>query len=81
MTVVRSLVLGLALAFVTAGIVAMAGLVWGVTVSAPGLVELESGTEGTLRADLELSPLALLLMAAAFTAVVWLIGRATRRRV
>ncbi len=81
MTVVRSLVLGLALVFVTAGIVAMAGLVWGMSVSVPGLVELQSGTDGALRADLQLSPLALLLTAVLFTAVVWFIGRATRRRV
>jgi hypothetical protein len=81
MTVGRSLVLGVALAFVTAVVVAMAGLVWGMTVSVPGLVELHSGTEGALRTELQLSPLALLLMVVVFTAVAWLIGRAPRRRV
>jgi hypothetical protein len=79
MTVVRALVSGLALAFVTAIVVTMAGLVWGMTVSVPGLVELHSGPEGTLRAELQLSPSGLLLMAVLFTAVVLLIGRATRR--
>jgi hypothetical protein len=77
---IRAFGWGVALAFVTTMVVVMAGFFWGLRISLPGIVELDSGTEDTPRAELELNPWAALLLAVVLAAVVWFIARMTSRR-
>lgn len=77
---IRAFGWGVALAFVTTMVVVMAGFFWGLTIFLPGLVELDSGTQDTPRAELELSLWAPLLLAIVLAVVVWLVARMTSRR-
>ena len=80
MTFGRAFVWGLALTFAMTVIVGMVGFLGGVTIALPGFIELSSSADGVPRTELQLNPLVPLLLAVALATVLWLVGRATRRR-
>jgi hypothetical protein len=80
MSVRNSIACGVVLAFVATTSVVLLSFVWRVSFNLPGVLEISSSPAEPLRTELQLNPLAPLLVAVVVAAVLWLLGRARGRK-